>query len=78
MIDLLIRRELTRTTGTMNPELLEDIEDSCVRLYGADGEWRSRRIYHHMGRIVARVANRAFVGKELCESTATTRNWLGT
>ena len=43
------------------------IEDSYVRFYGGDGEWRSRRIYHHMGRIVARVANRAFVGKELCE-----------
>ncbi|KAJ7763220.1 cytochrome P450 [Mycena maculata] len=68
MIDLIIRRELTRTTGTLNPELLEDIEDSYVRFYGGDGEWRSRRIYHHMGRIVARVANRAFVGKELCSN----------
>ncbi|KAJ7185024.1 cytochrome P450 [Mycena filopes] len=66
IIDLVIRRELTRTAGTMNPELLEDIDDSYSRFYGADGEWRSRRIYHHMGRIVARVANRAFVGKELC------------
>ncbi|KAJ6528397.1 cytochrome P450 [Mycena sp. CBHHK59/15] len=66
MIDLLIRRELTRTAGTLNLELLEDIEDSYTKYFGSDGEWRSLRIYHHMGKIVGRVANRSFVGKELC------------
>ncbi|KAJ7442451.1 cytochrome P450 [Mycena latifolia] len=68
MIDLLIKRELTRTTGTLNPELLEEIEASMVDLFGADGETRKVSVYNTIGRTVGRVANRVFVGKELCSN----------
>ncbi|KAJ7053953.1 cytochrome P450, partial [Mycena amicta] len=66
ILDLIIRRELTRTAGTMNRELLEDVEDSLAQLFGTDGEWRTRIVHDQMSRVVARVTNRTFVGKELC------------
>ncbi|KAJ7753620.1 cytochrome P450 [Mycena maculata] len=68
MIDLLIKRELTRTTGTMNVELLEEIELSMSSLYGSDGQWKKVGVYDTAGKIVGRVANRVFVGKELCSN----------
>lgn len=66
MIDLLIKRELTRTTGTMNVELVEEIDDSLARLFGKDGQWRKVGVFDTLTRTVGRVSSRVFVGKELC------------
>ncbi|KAJ7730246.1 cytochrome P450 [Mycena maculata] len=68
MIDLLIKRELTRTIGTLNTELLEEIDDSMERIFGTDGEWREVGVFDSLTRTVGRVANRVFVGKELCSN----------
>ncbi|KAJ6578775.1 cytochrome P450, partial [Mycena vulgaris] len=66
MIDLLIKRELTRTIGTLNNELLEEIDGSMEGIFGTDGEWREVGVFDGLTRTVGRVANRVFVGKELC------------
>ncbi|KAF7321139.1 hypothetical protein HMN09_00202000 [Mycena chlorophos] len=68
MIDLLIKRELTRTTGTLNEQLCEEIVGSLEGLYGVDGEWRNVPVFDTLTRTVGRVANRIFVGKELCSN----------
>ncbi|KAJ7880796.1 cytochrome P450 [Mycena olivaceomarginata] len=68
MIDLLIKRELTRTTGTMNVELVEEIDDSLARLFGNDGQWRKVGVFDTLTRTVGRVSSRVFVGKELCNN----------
>lgn len=68
MIDLLIKRELTRTTGTMNAELIDEVNDSLESLFGGDGQWRKVGVFDTLTRTVGRVTSRVFVGKELCES----------
>ncbi|KAJ7648218.1 cytochrome P450 [Mycena polygramma] len=68
MIDLLIKRELTRTTGTMNAELIEEIDDSLESLFGGDGQWRNVGVFDTLTRTVGRVSSRVFVGKELCSN----------
>jgi hypothetical protein len=66
MIDLLIKRELTRTIGSLNDEILEEVVDSLEILYGTDGRWRRVGVFDTLTRTVGRAANRVFVGKELC------------
>lgn len=63
MIDLLIKRELTRTIGTLNNELLEEIDGSMEGIFGTDGEWREVGVFDGLTRTVGRVANRVFVGE---------------
>lgn len=67
MIDLLIKRELTRTTGTMNHELVAEIDDSLESMFGSDGLWRKVGIFDSLTRTVGRVSSRVFVGSELCK-----------
>lgn len=66
MVDLLIKRDLTRTTGTMNEALLDEVEIATASLYGTDGVWKPVGVYASSLLLVGRVANRLFVGKELC------------
>lgn len=61
-----MKRELTRTIGTLNNELLEEIEGSMDGIFGTDGEWREVGVFDSLTRTVGRVANCVFVGKELC------------
>ncbi|CAK5271120.1 unnamed protein product [Mycena citricolor] len=68
MIDLLIKGPLTKTIGALNPELVEEIEGSMETLFGVDGEWRELGVFDSLTRTVGRVANRVFVGKELCKN----------
>ncbi|KAJ6595156.1 cytochrome P450 [Mycena vulgaris] len=68
MIDLLIKRELTRTTGTMNVELREEIDDSLDSMFGGDGQWKQVGVFDSLTRTVGRVSSRVFVGKELCSN----------
>ncbi|KAJ7025237.1 cytochrome P450 [Mycena alexandri] len=68
MIDLLIKRELTRTTGTMNNELVAEIDDSLESMFGSDGLWRKVGVFDCLTRTVGRVSSRVFVGPELCSN----------
>lgn len=67
MIDILIKRELTRTIGTLNGEILEEVEASMEGLFGVDNEWKQVGVFDSLTRTVGRAANRVFVGKELCK-----------
>jgi hypothetical protein len=69
MLDLLIKRELTRTVGTLNNETVDEITATMDTLFGgpdAGSEWREVGVWDAMIRTVARSANRVFVGRELC------------
>lgn len=67
MIDLLIKRELTRTIGSLNNEITEEIDSSMEMLFGLDNQWKEVGVFDSLTRTVGRAANRVFVGKELCE-----------
>ncbi|KAJ6545083.1 hypothetical protein DFH09DRAFT_927760 [Mycena vulgaris] len=69
MIDLLIKARASsgETLSTAN-SLLSEIEASMIDLFGADGETRKVSVYNTIGQTVGRVANRVFVGKELCSN----------
>jgi hypothetical protein len=71
MLDLLIKRDLTRSIGggSLNDEVVDELEASFSELFGRDMEgWRDVCVWDSMIRIVARTANRVFVGSELCEN----------
>ncbi|KAJ7042980.1 cytochrome P450 [Mycena alexandri] len=68
MIDLLIKRELTKKTGALNDVILQEIEGSMEGIFGTDGEWREVGVFDSLTRTVGRAANRIFVGKELCSN----------
>lgn len=67
MLDLLIKRELTRTIGSLNNEILEEIDASMEGLFGIDNQWKEVGVFDSLTRTVGRAANRVFVGKELCK-----------
>ncbi|KAH8824882.1 cytochrome P450 [Flagelloscypha sp. PMI_526] len=67
MIDILIKRELTRTVGLLNREITEEVVDSMDGLFG-NGEWITTGVFDSLTRIVGRAANRTFVGKDLCSN----------
>ncbi|KAJ6563814.1 hypothetical protein B0H19DRAFT_914806, partial [Mycena capillaripes] len=60
MVDLLIKRELARTTGTMNEGLLEEADLATASLYGTDGEWKHVGVYASSLLLVGRVVNHLF------------------
>lgn len=66
MLDVLIKRELTRNIGVLNHEILEEIDASMEEMFGNDGQWRQVGVWDSLTRTVGRAANRVFVGKELC------------
>ncbi|CAL1703341.1 unnamed protein product [Somion occarium] len=66
MIDVLIKRELTRTIGSLNNEILEEIDASMVDIFGTSGEWVDVGVFDSLTRTVGRAVNRIFVGEELC------------
>ncbi|KAF7321037.1 hypothetical protein HMN09_00190900 [Mycena chlorophos] len=71
MVELLIKRELTKTVGTLNEEIIEEIIKSTDDLYGGSetaGEWRERYVFDSLARAVGRVVSRVFVGAELCSN----------
>ncbi|KAJ7032429.1 hypothetical protein C8F04DRAFT_959015, partial [Mycena alexandri] len=67
MVELLTKRELTRGTGTLNLELLEEFDVVMIDLVGTQRDFKKVSVYNTMGGIAGRIANRVFVGKELCE-----------
>jgi hypothetical protein len=70
MLDQLIKKDLTRTIGSVNAEIVEELELTFDELFGSDTEqWKEVYVWDCMIKTVARTANRIFVGPELCEST---------
>ncbi|KAJ7765291.1 hypothetical protein B0H16DRAFT_1310111 [Mycena metata] len=68
MVELLIKRELTRGTGTLDVELLKELDAAMINLIGTQGDFKTVSIYNTMGGIAGRIATCIFVGKELCSS----------
>lgn len=66
MIDILIKRELTRTIGLFNDDILAEINASMSELYGSPNDWEQVGVFDTLTRAVGRAANRVFVGKDLC------------
>jgi len=65
-IDLLIKRELTRTIGSLNNERFEEVEGSMNGIFGNENKWKEVGVFDSLTRTIGRAANRVFVGKELC------------
>ena len=68
MLDLLIKRDLTRTIGSLNEEIVDELHAGFDSLFGNDTEeWKEVCVWDSMIKTVARSANRIFVGPDLCE-----------
>ena len=67
MVETLIKRELTRTIGTLNREILEEVEASVEDIFGVNNELKKYKIFESLTKIIGRAVNRVFVGKELCK-----------
>ena len=67
MVETLIKRELTRTIGTLNREILEEVEASVEDIFGVNNELKEYKIFESLTKIIGRAVNRVFVGKELCK-----------
>jgi len=69
MLDQLIKKDLTRTIGSVNAEIVEELELTFHELFGSDTEqWKEVCVWDCMIKTVARTANRVFVGPELCRN----------
>ena len=63
-----IKIDLTRHFGSLIPELLDEADAAFADMWGLDTEqWNEVCVFSTLMQIVARVGNRAFVGKPLCE-----------
>ena len=70
MLDQLIKKDLTRTTGSLNADVMDELELTFGELLGNDTEqWKDVCVWDCMIRTVTRTANRVFVGPELCKSS---------
>jgi hypothetical protein len=70
MLDQLIKKDLTCTIGSVNAEIVEELELTFNKLFGNDTEqWKEVYVWDCMIKMVARTANRIFVGPDLCKST---------
>ena len=64
-----VRKEVTRSLGTLQPYIVEDMRDSVDRLFGTDTEnWRSVPLYGIFQDILFKSSNRMFVGEPLCNN----------
>ncbi|XXH01654.1 hypothetical protein Hte_008014 [Hypoxylon texense] len=61
---------LTRETGNLVPDLLDEIEFGIRSHWGIEDEYRSVCVYDSMRRIVGQTTNRAFIGLPLCRNSA--------
>ena len=74
LLDLMIKRDLTKSVGNLNNEIVQEIQECMEELFGGDvegdgeAEWREVGVWDSMIKLVARSANKVFVGPELCES----------
>ena len=79
-----VRKELTRNLGRLQPDVFYDLKESVDSLLGTDQEnWRHIPLYETMQEILFKSSNRIFVGSPLCRnnvflhSSATFANLLG-
>ncbi|KAL0062050.1 hypothetical protein AAF712_011128 [Marasmius tenuissimus] len=74
LLDLMIKRDLTKSVGNLNDEIVQEIQECMEELFGGDvegggeAEWREVGVWDSMIKLVARSANRVFVGPELCKN----------
>ncbi|CAJ2508256.1 Uu.00g094420.m01.CDS01 [Anthostomella pinea] len=61
---------LTRETGNLVPELIDEIEHVVDELWGLDGSFRTICVYDTLKRIIGQATNRVFVGLPLCRDAA--------
>ncbi|KAI0021893.1 cytochrome P450 [Xylariomycetidae sp. FL0641] len=66
----LISAQLTRETGNLVPDLLDEIAHAVDEFWGASPEWRPICVYDAMRHIIGRATNRVFVGLPLCRDPA--------
>ena len=83
MMDV-IRKDLTRNLGRLQPSIYQDISESIDELMGIDTDnWREVCLWETMQKTVFKSTNRVFVGLPLCQdagylwSSAAFANWLG-
>lgn len=83
MMDV-IRKDLTRSLGKLQPDVFHDMHKSVDGLFGLDDQqWREVPLFATMQKIIFKSTNRVFVGLPLCHneaflnSSAAFAQWLG-
>lgn len=68
LVDVL-RKDLTRNIGKLQPAVFEDMRQSIDALLGVDSEdtsWREVNLFHTLEKIIFKSTSRVFVGEPLC------------
>ncbi|KAG7094626.1 hypothetical protein E1B28_005450 [Marasmius oreades] len=86
MLDLMIKRELTRHVGNLNDKIVNEVSLAMGEMFGTgdlsesgQGEWREVGIWDSSMRLVVKAANSVFVGSDLCrneEYTQACMSWV--
>jgi hypothetical protein len=67
--EIIVRRHLTRSLGSLIEEIEEELAVGVTRYWGKDTEsWTEVPVFDTMNNVVARASNRIFVGLPLCEN----------
>ena len=70
MLDQLIKKYLTHTTGSLNAKVMDELDLTFGELFGSDTEhWKDVCVWDCIIKTVTWMANRVFVGPKLCESS---------
>ncbi|KAK7041459.1 hypothetical protein VNI00_009325 [Paramarasmius palmivorus] len=68
MMDLMIKRDLAKSVGQLNDQIVDEINAAMDELFGNDTEeWKEVGIWDSMIQLVARSANRVFIS-DLCRN----------
>jgi hypothetical protein len=70
MLDVMIKRDLTKSVGQLNNGIIEEIDLCAKELFETDVDadgWKDVSVWDAVIKIVTRADNRCFVGKELCK-----------
>ena len=70
-----VRKQITRNLPIMTQGIAEEIDLAFKRYWGTSTEWKSVQLLETCLKIVARTANRAFLGTELCEDVQSSIRW---
>ena len=64
-----VRKEVSRSLGTLQPDIIHDMRDGIDKLFGTDTDnWRAVPLYGTLQDILFRSSNRMFVGEPLCQN----------
>ena len=65
----LVRKDVTRSLGVLQPDIMQDLKAGVDRLLGTDTEnWRDVPLYGTFQDILFKSSNRMFVGEPLCDN----------